>query len=358
MTEKEAATPQAAWRAFIEGLERAGAEMEAQTQGLSPEEQADGYRALVRALNNQLGRFEVDRANPELQPFNGWRQKFFMDNPDFLYWVADIDANRSYRIRGTVGDAVHSSITAYAAGSLADAHAASRIDQADMALDANGGFELIAAREKPADGAWLPLPEKANAIWVRGFYDDIYNDRHGTCSIEPLDPVPAPPMIDPGRLAHQLQRLGKGMAGAAKGMKAAADVDLARPNQVRVWEEMQGGAVFTEPNIHYQRGAWSLAPDEALVIEGETVPCLYWNVMLYSRFLNTLDHRHRTVSLTGKRAQVGADGSYRMVLAGRDPGVANWLDTEGRSFGIFVFRWLRPEREPDLPRLRVEKLKV
>jgi hypothetical protein len=118
---------------------------------------------------------------------------------------------------------------------------------------------------------------------------------------------------------------------------------------------MQGGAAFTEPGIHYLRGAWRLAPGEALVLEGEAVPCRYWNALLYSRFLNSLDHRHRRVSLTGSRVAL-RDGRYRLVLAAEDPGVPEWLDTEGRPFGLFVLRWLQPEREPALPEARVVPL--
>ena len=94
-----------AWRAFVAGLGEAGERLARQTAGLSPEEQADGFRALLRALHSQLARFEVDRERPELVPFNGWRQKFFMDNPDFLYWVADLHPERRYRVRGHAGDA-------------------------------------------------------------------------------------------------------------------------------------------------------------------------------------------------------------------------------------------------------------
>ena len=41
------------------------------------------------------------------------------------------------------------------------------------------------------------------------------------------------------------------------------------------------------------------------------------------------------------------------MLAGRDPGgPGDWLDTEGRPFGLFVFRFLQAEREPELPTVR------
>ena len=99
------------WSELVDSLGEAGARLAAITEDLGPVEAADGYRALLRALNNQLGRFEVDRERPELVPFNGWREKFFMDNPDFRYWVADVRDDRRYRITGTVGDAAYQSIT-------------------------------------------------------------------------------------------------------------------------------------------------------------------------------------------------------------------------------------------------------
>ena len=119
---------------------------------------------------------------------------------------------------------------------------------------------------------------------------------------------------------------------------------------------MAGGAAFTEPDIHYLRGSWQLGSDEALVIEGDPVPCRYWNAILYSRFLNTLDHRCRNVSCTDGTVDL-VDGRYRLIVAGRDPGgPGNWLDTEGREFGIFALRFLQPESEVQLPDVRVMPL--
>lgn len=350
--ETRAMTAPEAWRAFVAGLAEAGEKLARRTESLSPEEQADGYRALLRALHNQLGRFEVDRERPEMVAFNGWRQKFFMDNPDFLYWVADVRPDRRYRIRGTRGDAVFLSITAYAASGLTDAAATSRLDSDSLSFDDAGRFELTLSAERPEAGDWLPLPEGASAVWVRQFYEDVRHDALGSCAIEAQDGGAAPPFIEPDRFARHLARLGPTLSRIAAVFGAAEKDERPRANQVRHWNEMQGGAAFTEPGIHYLRGAWELGPGEALVVEGDPVPCRYWNVLLYSRFLNSLDHRHRTVSLTGSRIPLH-DGRYRLVLAARDPGVPGWLDTEGRPFGLFVMRWLHAQRAPELPTLRV-----
>jgi hypothetical protein len=337
-----------AWSELVEALRAAGKRLDGDTAHLDAAERADGYRALLRGLHNQLARFEVDRERPEAVPFNGWRQKFFMDNPDTRYWVADVRGDRQYRLTGHPGDAVYMSITAYAAASGGVA-AASRIDGDRLGFDASGAYSLLVGGARPDDGAWLALPEGNGQLWVRHFHDDVAADRRGWCAIEPVVLPQPPPPIDPARFGHRLRRLARTVE-AMPAVFAAAEGQVAA-NTVQHWTEMTGGAAYTEPGIHYLRGAWRLERGQALVIEGDTVPCRHWNVLLYSRYLNSLDYRHRQVSLTG--ATAGAGGRYRFVLAAEDPGDPGWLDTEGRPAGLFVLRWLHAERPPALPEVRV-----
>ncbi|HEU5028274.1 MAG TPA: hypothetical protein VFV01_25400 [Spirillospora sp.] len=346
-----------AWADMVDALAAAGRRLHDATSGLDAGERADGYRALLRGLHHQLARFEVDRERPELVPFNGWRQKFFMDNPDTRYWVADVRGDRQYRITGRTGDAVYTSVTAYSGGSGA-VTAAARIDSDHLDLGPSGEFSLLVGGTRPRAGAWLPLPEGNGQLWVRQFHDDVAADRHGRCVIEPVTAPEPPPPIEAGRFAHQLRRLAKTVEMMP--VVFAAVEDQVEPNTVQHWTEMTGGAAYTEPGIHYLRGAWRLEPGEALVIEGETVPCRHWNALLYSRYLNSLDHRHRPVSLTGAGATI-RDGRYRIVLAAEDPRAAigsdaDWLDTEGRPTSLVVLRWLHAESPPSLPRTRVQRI--
>jgi hypothetical protein len=189
-------------------------------------------------------------------------------------------------------------------------------------------------------------------VWVRQFYDDPAA-MDGSCTITRLDPVPPSPMIEPARFARRLSNMGLTLDRASKVMARGSSLDGEVRNGLREWSEMQGGAVYTEPGIHYQRGAWDLQPGQALVIDGQAVQARHWSVLLYSRFLNSLDYRNRQVSLTGPRVKAEADRRFRIVIAGEDPGVANWLDTEARRFGLFVIRWLQPAMTPVLPTARV-----
>lgn len=340
----------AAWHGLVEALRVAGEQVVADTADLSRTEQADGLRALLRSVANHLGRLEVDRDRPELVPFNEWRQKFLMDNPDFRYWVADIHAHGHYRIRGNRGDAAYVSITVYAGAGGTEARATARIDSDCLTFDETGGYQLTLGGERPATGDWLSLPDGATVVWVRHFHDDVHHDTIGWCAIEPTGDPPIPPPIDPNRFSRQLTKLATATTYLPKIWSSAVMADLAEPNRIRHWEEMSGGAVYTEPGIHYLRGGWRLTPHEALLIEGELVPCRYWNVLAYSRFLNSLDHRHRRVSYTGATATV-VGNRYRFVLAAEDPAVpdADWIDTEGRPEGIVVMRFLQPGLPPQLP---------
>ncbi|MFV0526482.1 MAG: DUF1214 domain-containing protein [Acidimicrobiales bacterium] len=348
--------PSVAWAALVDRLRQAGEKMDRLTADLGPEERADGYRALLRALNNHLGRFETDRERPELVAFNEWREKMLMDNPDFKYWVADIRDDRPYRITGTMGDAAFLSVTVYRSGGVLDARATSRLDSDTIPFDADGGFEILLSRDAPTDGTpWIELLEDSTSVWVRQFYADVEHDRIGGCEIEALEPAPPTAYIDPGRFDNQVNRLGKAMSSLPTILDRSAEYDLGHPNTIRHWAEMTKGAAFTEPGIHYLRGSWQLDHDEALVVEGVVPRCRYWNILLYSRYGNSLDHRHRRVSCTGATATL-SQGRYRFALSAEDPGPGvDWLDTEGRPFGMFLMRFLLPTGEPAVPTVSVRR---
>jgi hypothetical protein len=76
-------------------------------------------------------------------------------------------------------------------------------------------------------------------------------------------------------------------------------------------------------------------------------------VSLWNRFLQTLDYANRPVSRNRAQTTLEPDGSFRMVLAHRDPGHPNWIDTEGRLFGIVFWRFMLAEGPIETPRAEV-----
>lgn len=343
-------SPGDGWRNLIAGLSAAGDDIAVSTADLDDTDRTDAQLALVRALNNLLGRVESGREAPELLPFNGWRQKFFMDNPDYRYWITDIRDDHEYRLSGNVGDSVYQSITVYAGRDIASTTAVARLDSDDLVVDDGGNFEIKLSN---SDGTAFNLPPGSTSVWVRYVHNSVSPNRLGWCEIATTTQTSAGEPADTGHLDRDLSRLGGFLGQLPKLLALSVAADIKAPNSVRHWSAMTGGAAFTEPGIHYLRGVWQLDPDEALVVEGPPASCRHWNIVLYNRFLNSLDYRHRVISRTAASSSI-TDGRYRFVLADRNPHVAgyDWLDTAGRRFGLFVMRFLQPETEPELPVVR------
>jgi hypothetical protein len=92
---------------------------------------------------------------------------------------------------------------------------------------------------------------------------------------------------------------------------------------------------------------FDIAENEALVIESELPEQRpYWNIQVIDGLWNQVDYVYRQSSLNGLQAKVDADGKFRAVLAHRDPGVANWLDTGGNLYGMLIGRWYRCSGHP------------
>ena len=109
-----------------------------------------------------------------------------------------------------------------------------------------------------------------------------------------------------------------------------------------------------DPNTSYNYSYWEIAEDEAFVVD--LVPpaeCSYWNLQIGNHWLESLDFMHRDTHVNQETAIPEADGSVRVVIAARDPGVPNWLDTAGHRRGGLALRWVGTAVEPPLPNCQV-----
>jgi hypothetical protein len=92
-----------------------------------------------------------------------------------------------------------------------------------------------------------------------------------------------------------------------------------------------------------------LGPDDALVVTARWPECRCANVSLWNRQMQTLDYLHGQVSLNRAQTVAERDGTTRIVIAHRDPGVPNWLSTQGRAFGLVYWRFMLPEGPIETP---------
>ena len=60
--------------------------------------------------------------------------------------------------------------------------------------------------------------------------------------------------------------------------------------------------------------------------------------------------------MNGFQTAWDGEGVARYVIAHRDPGMANWLDTSGVPVGFMTFRWTYGAAPAEVPVVRVEKV--
>ena len=84
---------------------------------------------------------------------------------------------------------------------------------------------------------------------------------------------------------------------------------------------------------------FALTPGQALVGEWR-VPDNdnYWSMTLYTDQYQALNFAEKHVSLNRWQAHVSDDRICRFVLCDGDPGIANWLDTDGHRTGLMLLR--------------------
>jgi hypothetical protein len=100
-------------------------------------------------------------------------------------------------------------------------------------------------------------------------------------------------------------------------------------------------------------GSFELGPDDALVIEGTSPECAFWNLCLWNPFLHTYNYDYERVTINGRQIAYEPDGSWTIVVSERDPGHPNWLSTMGHPRGRLWFRWFLPAATPARPSTRV-----
>jgi hypothetical protein len=324
-------------------------------------DQAEARRLLLHVLTHAIQTwFEADAARPFFVSFVNRHKKMLGDNPDARYHQAVISADHSYRIYGNLAAAIYTSFTVEMGVGGEGQGLGATLNDTQFEADADGNYEIIVSVDK-VDGNWLPLAPGARSITTRHYYErevSINNDllHHIPIAIEALDdsgPRPAPNASDVAAGIRRVTAFVKGNVVNLDNSNSPAWVSRV-PNQFvppRKDNSNEDIGYAAKDNV-YAMAPFLLRKDQALVIRGRWPRCRFASVLLHNQLLQTFDYETRTISLNRKQAQLEADGSFTIVVAHRDPGMPNWLDTEGRQFGIIFWRFQLPE-EPIEP-LRTE----
>ncbi len=325
----------------------------------------EGTHALMHLLQGGLYTyFEDDPLHPRFRRIVSPTRKFTGDNADAIYFDTAIDPGRAYRVTGDMAGAVYVSLTveAGAQGGGFGSSTAGVINDTSFEVSPDGRFEIFFGGPQ-RERNWLALSDDAARITTRHYFEEetpaaSNPDKQIRLDIEVLgDPVPPPPPPNDDGVAAGIERVANFVRSRTLEMGAPGTRD--QPSFVSTTPNefpppvKPGDFALAAADAAYSMAPFVLGPDEAMIITGKWPECRCANVSLWNRHMQTFDFAHRQVSLNRRQTVTDSDGRFRMILAHRDPGTPNWIDTEGRAFGLVFWRFMLPEGEIETPQAQV-----
>jgi hypothetical protein len=200
------------------------------------------------------------------------------------------------------------------------------------------------------------MTSDTSALIVRQTFLDRDVEAPADLKIERVggDGMPAP--LTPEALGGGLRQASGLVVSCAALFSGWAAGFQRHTNELPKFDDSVSMGAGGDPNICYYHSYWQLGPDEALVIETTPPPCESWNFQLDNHWMESLDYRFHRIHVNKHTARYGDDGSVRIVVAHRDPGVPNWIDTEGRPFGLVFWRFMLHEGGIETPQAEVVPL--
>lgn len=350
-----------AWQQFCRQLEQAGESVFKETIPAQPLHRADAFRFLAQNLGQafDLALETKNTRYPVIHAFCSPFCKLGGDNADYTYQQAWIDGESVYCISGNRGTARFFNIAVQGHRPesnpqkpgwrnlhepFGDTPQANLFGH-DMDVGWDGSFEVYIGGEKRGPN-WLPTTAESRKLFIRQGFDE-WSELPAQLRIERVDMSDPRPMPTPDEMIEAMGWAGNFLTTMMRDnpdwpYEFAEDVNPDLLNQFPGKRRDHHDPVYNVEKDR-MRGrstatmCWKLAPDEAVIIEWEAND-LFWMMTNMGCSLNSMDYLYRPVSYTPSRTKIDSDGRIRMVMAHRDPGFHNWMDTSGFERGILVNR--------------------
>lgn len=333
----------------------------------SPDDVAGGLRVVAHLLEGGfVGHFEDDPSQPVFRQIVTSTRKSLGDNADAIYFDAPVSPGFAYRVTGRTAGAVYVSFTVEAGGvgGAFPKRTAGVLNDTEFDIDAEGRFEVFLGGPR-RDSNWIGLDDDATRVTTRHYFE-----QEASAAVPPIPdlalridlldsptPLPAPNDASVAAGFRRVERYVRSRSlEQTKPGEGEQPAFVSREINVFPPPVSPGDHALAAADAAYSMAPYFLGPDQALLMTGRWPECRCANVSLWNRHLQTYDYAHRQVSLNRAQTHVEPDGTFRIVLSHRNPGAPNWLDTEGRPFGLVFWRYMLPAGTIETPDAQVVDL--
>lgn len=354
------------WDEFCDQLKLSGTNLKYPGAPQDAFSQAEGIRYLTRLTRVSLEAF-VEFADPSFPVFKRMVHetvKMGADNPDNYYFNAQISGAYEYKISGKRNTAHYIGFFTQNGnyGTTGGLTPCGVLQGEDLKLEKDGSFEIIISKEQKGKN-WLRLEDETGLVMVRQTFYDRFKEVPAEIHIENMDGRKSPDPLSPKMVDEGLKMASMFVAGAPLLFARWASGFKKHVNELPQFDPKISNAAGGDASIIYYHSYWNLKQDEALVIRVKPPLCDSWNFQLNNYWMESLDYRYHTICISKGTAVYESDGSVQIVVAHKDPGVKNWLNTCDHEEGTMCWRWYRlaPGEEAIQPECQVvqwDKLQI
>lgn len=305
----------------------------------------EGYDYLAGSIQASLRMaWAYERDFPYFARSTGPYTKLGLDNPDTLYFHANIRDDAEYVVSGIRGSTADLSFQIlagdYSPVDVPDSVAA--FDDRDIEIAEDGSFEL---RFGPgaAGPSYFTLGPGSAMLVVREVYSDWATEKPGILRIQRADRIgAAPPAPTEDTLTKRYRSAGKMLINRLNTFLAFPEwFYLNLPANTMTEPRSTPGGL---PTQFSSAGHYELDDDQAMIVTVPASDAPYQGIQLGSMWYISMDYINHQTSLTTDQARIDPDGRIRFVISERDPGVTNWLECTGHRRGYVQIRWQRLSR--------------
>lgn len=312
----------------------------------SEQDLLEGYDYLagnIRAAIQMAWAYQWDF--PYFVSSTGPYTKMGLDNPDTVYYHANIRDDAEYVVTGRRGSTADLSFQVlagdYTPVEVPDSLTA--FDDREFRIEPDGGYQIRFGPGLSGENRF-PLGPGSAMLVVREVYSDWATETRGTIRIQRVDRIgAAPPPLAEDALAKRYGVAGKLLLSRLRTFLAFPEwFYLKLPVNTMTEPRRTPGGLATQFS---SAGHYELDDDTAMVVTVPASDAPYQGIQLGSMWYVSLDYLNHQTSLTTDQARVDPDGLIRFVISERDPGVVNWLERTGHGRGYVQIRWQRLSRE-------------
>lgn len=284
--------------------------------------------------------------------FEVHRSGYGIDNPDNVYRHTAVDGQSSFVIHGRMPERRPAQLSFVLYGQLPGTGAVTKegapvlgsLTSDRMQIDPDGSFTITVDSE-PADGRpnHIRTTAAARLLIARDSLNNWAEEQPSRLEIERTAGPTAHASRTPEQLAKQtadlLRTIGRYWLDWDNTFiysKAANDI--------------QAPAVRGSGFGFATSGHFALGPDQALVVTLDPVGARYLGFQLTDPWGVAREYVDRPGSLNQAQARPNPDGTITYVISAGDPGVWNWLDTNGIDGGMYAIRWQSVPADVELSR--------